>query len=198
MIKQKFKRAFQAQLQEIRHMSTAEIGEILAKCEMDPKLHLVRDVVRVVANTGIRNLELASLRMSDVDITGGWMAIKGRKVLFTRKVPLRPKTIAAIVSLHSRNPESPFVLGEFPILRMRIVIASLRLVWPRHSHGRILLLSVRMSFTYRLMHAGISSRVVRYCAGHQDLSLSASKMPLTPEDWLYILRQTRELFPEEL
>ena len=179
-------------------MSTAEIGEILAKCEMDPKLHLVRDVVRVVANTGIRNLELASLRMSDVDITGGWMAIKGRKVLFTRKVPLRPKTIAAIVSLHSRNPESPFVLGEFPILRMRIVIASLRLVWPRHSHGRCLLLSVRMSFTYRLMHAGISSWVVRYCEGHQDLSLSASKMPLTPEDWLYILQQTREMFPEEL
>ena len=70
-------------------MLTAEIGEILAKCEIDPKLHLVRDVVRVVANTGIRNLELASLRMSDVDITGGWMAIKGRKVLFTRKVPLR-------------------------------------------------------------------------------------------------------------
>jgi hypothetical protein len=38
MIKQNFKRAFQAQLQEIRHMSTAEIGEILAKCEMEPKL----------------------------------------------------------------------------------------------------------------------------------------------------------------
>ena len=35
MIKQKFKRAFQAQLQEIRHMLTAEIGEILAKCEMN-------------------------------------------------------------------------------------------------------------------------------------------------------------------
>ena len=198
MIKQNFKGAFQAQLQEIRHMSTAEIGEILAKCEMEPKLHLVRDVVRVVANTGILNSELASLRMSDVDITGGWMAIKGRKVPFTRKVPLRPKTIAAIVSLHSRNPESPFVLGEFPTLRMRIVIASLRLVWPRHSHGRFLLLSVRMSFTYRLMHAGISSGVVRYCAGHQDSSWFASKMPLTPEDWLYILRQTRELFPEEL
>lgn len=197
MIKQNFKRAFQAQLQEIRHMSTAEIGEILAKCEMEPKLHLVRDVVRVVANTGIRNSELASLRMSDVDITGGWMAIKGCKVPFTRKVPLGPKTIAAIVSLHSRNPESPFVLGEFPTLRMRIVIASLRLVWPRHSHGRFLLLSVRMSFTYRLMHAGIPEAVARCYPVRPGLTAQFYMSP-TSEERLDTVRRNLDRLLEEL
>jgi integrase len=198
MIKQNFKLAFRAQFQQIRLMSTAEIREILAKCEMEPKLHLVGDVVRVIANTGIRNSELMSLRMSDVDITGGWLTIKGRKVPFARKVPLRPKTIAAIISLHKRNPESVFVLGEFPIRRMRIVIALLWLVWPRQSNGRSLLLSVRLNFKYRLMSAGIPSGVVRYCAGSRDPSSLLSDMSLTPEEWFDIVRRNLERFLEEL
>jgi integrase len=108
MNKQNFKLALQAQLQEISPMSTAEIREILATCEQEPKLHVVGDVVRVIANTGLRSSEFRRLQMSEVDIASGWLTIsKGPKVPYAREVILRPKAIAAIVALHKLIQELP-------------------------------------------------------------------------------------------
>src|ERR1700720_1626240 len=138
MIKENYNLAFKRQLHKLRPISSSDIAEILETCEKNPRLHLVRDIVRMLANTGLRNSELASLRISQVDIIGRWVTIvEGGKAPAIRKIPLGAKTIAAIASLHSMNPVSPFVLGEFPNRRMRIVIARLRSMLPRLSHDRL-------------------------------------------------------------
>jgi integrase len=182
-----------------RPISSGDLVGILETCDKDPKLHLVRDVIRILANTGIRNSELVALRISDVDISGCWVTIvEGRKTPAIRKLPLRPKTIAAIDSLHSMNPESPLVLGEFPNRRMRIVIARLRSMWPRLSDDRLLLHRVRINFACRLMSQGIPVGVVSYCLGHRSRSRLFERLGLSSEERLNIVRRNLERFTDEL
>jgi integrase len=199
MIKENYNLAFKRQLHKLRPISSSDIAEILETCEKNPRLHLVRDIVRILANTGLRNSELASLRISQVDIIGRWVTIvEGRKAPAIRKIPLGPKTIVAIASLHSMNPESPFVLGEFPNRRMRIVIARLRSMWPRLTHDRLLLHRVRINFACRLMCAGIPIGVVSYCLGCRDISRLFGRLALSPDERLDIVRRNLERFVDEL
>jgi integrase len=199
MIKENFNPAMRRRVKELRPASSEEISQILEACETLPKLHLVRDVVRILANTGIRNSELMSLRMSDVDLDAGWLTVSsGSKASWRRSIPLRPKTIAAIKSLHRLNQESERVLGDFPLRRMRYVVARLRPMWPKLPRGRLVLYSLRLNFVCRLMAAGIPASVVRYCLGHRDLSNIVWNGPPSPEEKLQIVRRNLERFLAEL
>jgi integrase len=199
MIKENYNLAFKRKLQRMRPIASDDTVKILEICDKEPRLHLVRDVIRILANTGIRNSELLALRISHVDISGGRMTIvEGRKTPAVRTLPLRPKTLAAITSLHSMNPESPFVLGKFPSRRMRIVIARLNSMWPRLSDDRLLLHRVRINFACRLMCAGIPIGVVSYCLGRRDISRLFGRLALSPDERLDIVRRNLERFVDEL
>jgi integrase len=199
MIKQNYKLANKRQLERLCPISSDDIVKILETCNKDVRLQLVRDVIRVLANTGIRNSELQALRISDVDIAGGWVTIvNGRKTPAVRTLPLRPKTLDAITSLHSMNPESSFVLGDFPCRRTRIVIARLRSMWPRLSDDRLLLHRVRINFACRLMANGIPIGVISYCLGRLSLSRLCRGLDLSPEEKLNVVRRNLERFTNEL
>jgi integrase len=199
MIKENYNLAFKRKLQRMRPIASDDIVKILEICDKEPRLHLVRDVIRILANTGIRNSELLALRISHVDISGGWMTIvEGRKTPAVRTLPLRPKTLAAIRSLHSMDPESLFVLGKFPSRRMRIVIARLNSMWPRLSDDRLLLHRVRINFACRLMSQGIPIGVMSYCLGGRSRSRLFERLNLSPEEKINVVRRNLERFTDEL
>jgi integrase len=200
MIKENYRSAFSKRLTQFRTLTTEEIQQIIEACDAHLDLHLVRDIVRVVANTGMSNSELSSLLLSDIDFERNCLlAGKDRKSARAgRLLPLRSKTIASLASLHRLNPESPFVLGEFPRRRFTYVVARLRSTFPHLWRGRSVMNSVRRNFMCRLLSAGIPIGVVRYCLAHRDLSWVVRGSPLKSEQRLDIVRRNLERFTEEL
>lgn len=167
MIKENYRSAFSKRLTQFRTLTTEEIQQIIEACDAHLDLHLVRDIVRVVANTGMSNSELSSLPLSDIDFERNCLlAGKGRKSARAgRLLPLRSKTIASLASLH----------------RFTYVVAKLRSTFPHLWRGRSVMNSVRRNFMCRLLSAGLPIGVVRYCLAHRDLSWVVRGSPLKSE-----------------
>jgi integrase len=191
MIKENYRLKIGRRLETFRHAPTEEIQQILKTCDVYPDLHLVRDIVRVVANTGMKNCELGSLLVSNIDYDGRWLLTsEGVRPRYPKRfIPINSKTLESLTSLHRLSPESPFVLGDFPRSRFDCVVETLRSRFPDVARGRLLMYSVRMNFAFRLMSSGIPLGIVKYCLGHQDLAMLFGKLSLTPEQKLAIIRR---------
>lgn len=179
--------------------STDDIRSIILSCDADPRLQTVGNMVRVIANTGLRNREFAELRISDIDPAGFLYIRRARSAsLPPRIIPIRPKTHMALLALHQLNPESEFVLGNNPRARLEFMIRNLKVVAP--TFGRIprRTHSIRANFSYRLMSAGIPAGTVKYVLGLESLRNSIQQLVLTPEERMQIVRRTLERFIEEL
>jgi integrase len=200
MIKENYRLKIGRRLETFRHAPTEEIQQILKTCDVYPDLHLVRDIVRVVANTGMKNCELGSLLVSNIDYDGRWLLTsEGVRPRYPKRfIPINSKTLESLTSLHRLSPESPFVLGDFPRSRFDCVVETLRSRFPDVARGRLLMYSVRMNFAFRLMSSGIPLGIVKYCLGHQDLAMLFGKLSLTPEQKLAIIRRDLESFVPEL
>jgi integrase len=181
-------------------MPTEEIQQILKTCDAHPDLHLVRDIVRVVANTGMKNCELSSLLVSNIDYGGRWLLTsEGVRPRYAKRfLPLRSRTLESLTCLRQLNPQSSLVLGDSPRGRFDCVVEGLRSRFPNVARGRLLVYSVRMNFAFRLMSSGIPLGIVKYCLGHQDLTMLFGKLSLTPEQKLEIIRRDLESFVPEL
>ena len=200
MVKENHRWQMSKRLETFRYASMEEIQQILKTCDAHPGLHLVRDIVRVVANTGMTNCELGLLLVSNIDYDGRWLLTSE---CFSPKhakrfLPINSKTLESLTCLHQLNPESPLVLGESPRSRFEYVAKTLRSRFPDFARGRFVMYSVRMNFVYRIMSSDIPSSIVNYCLGRQDLALVFGKLSLTPEQKLAIIRRDLESFLPEL
>jgi integrase len=191
---------FRQKLVRMEPAATDDIREVLSRCAGCTDLQVPEFVIRVIANTGLGNSEFMSLQVSDIDSDGGWLHI-GRprgKYVGGRILPLRPKTISALLTLHRLNPQSEFVLGDSPRTRFDQMIRKLRVVAPQFARTRLWTYSIRMNFACRLMSAGIPSGLVKYCLGHRTKGDPFGVSILTPEQKLQVIRRTLECFLEEL
>lgn len=120
MIKQNYRLTLQNRLKLMPRASDEGIRRIISIGDADPQLHVVRDVVRIIANLGLHNSELAALKFTDIDFEGEWIFVgRDRKASCAQHVlPLRTKVKEALISLHARCPESFFVLGNDPLRRI--------------------------------------------------------------------------------
>jgi integrase len=102
VIKENYRLTLNEHLARFRIVPTEEIRRIIEACDAHPDLYLVRDIIRVVANTGMKNSELSSLLLSDIDFERKCLlAGKGRKSAHAERcLALRSKTIASLTSLH--------------------------------------------------------------------------------------------------
>jgi integrase len=189
--------------QKIEHMqpaATDDLREIISRCEGDPHLQALGNMVRVIANTGLLNVEFASLRKFDIDVSGRWLHVgRPRSVASpSRTLPIRPRTYAALVSLHQLNPDSELILGEKPRTRFANMIRKLKIVAPQLPHTRDWSCSIRFNFESRLFMAGIPTGVVKYVLGRESFRSSFSDLNLTREQRLEVARRSLERFMEEL
>ncbi|MGD0939001.1 MAG: hypothetical protein ABR905_04745 [Terracidiphilus sp.] len=200
MIKENYRLTLARRVEEFAPASTESIQKIIEYCDAHPELHLARDIVRVVANTGMTNEELGSLLVSSVNADEKWLfAGEGRASRHAKRIlPLRTKTHNALMSLHELNPASSLVLGDLSKRRFECVLARLRPLFPELSRGRLLMCSVRQNFVSRLMLSGIPLSIVKYCLGQLDSASLMAHLPLTLEQKLAILRRNLENFVPEL
>jgi len=176
-----------------------DICTLIEKCDADPSRHYVRDVVRAIVNVGLSNSEFAGMRFTDIDLEKDMVVVgRDQKVRARRLLPLRPTVRNALISLHERNPQSPFILGNHPPYQFRMVIRNVKSLVSGLSRGRLTLHSLRMNFVYRLFSSGLPMSSVRYCLGWR------SEFPLHDEPFLLsttkleILRRDLESFLPEL
>jgi integrase len=184
----------------LRPIPTNTIQNLIAICDSDSDLHAVRDVVRIVANTGLMSCELLSLRLSDVNEGGRSIAVGQTRSRQTaiRVLPVRQKTLESIFSVHRIQPESPLILGEAPKEEFMKVKQSLRTRFPELARRRRLMDAIRTNFLHRLILAGLPRSVVRYWLGHQDLRHMMAPLGLTDVQKLEIVRRNIDHFMIEL
>lgn len=191
---------FRREINEMHPATSDNIRDFISRCEEDSNLRTTGNMVRVIANTGLRNEEFKSLQVSDLDPNGEWLNIthvrgtKGKP----RVIPIRSRTYAALIALHELNPASEFVLGDCPRTRFDESIRKLRTVAPQFARARLWTHSIRKNFEFRLKSAGIPSGIVKYWLGRQDINEALQSLVLTHEQKMQVMRRTIERFLHEL
>jgi integrase len=187
-------------VERMQPAATDDLREIISHCENNPDLQVLGHMVRVISNTGLLNGEFGSLRRTDIDPAGVWLYVGRRRTVASpeRALPIRPRTYAALVSLHQLNPESEFVLGGSPRTRFDYMIRKLKIVAPQLARTRLWSCSIRLNFECRLISAGIPMGVVKYVLGRESLRSSLGELTLTHEQRMQVARRSLERFLEEL
>ena len=200
MIKENYVLTLEKRLERIHPARDEDITLVIKACEGSPELHMVRDVIRVIANSGLRNCELVALRCEDIDLDHKWMLVgRGRNAKYARRLlPLRHRTMAALASLQQTNPGCPLVLGRNPLERMRDVVHILKKICPALARRSQTMYPLRMNFVSRLYSSGVPLSVVKYCLGDCDESMLLGHLSLAPEVKREILRRNLESFLPEL
>ena len=188
------------QIERMQPAATDDIREIIFRCENKPELQVLGNMVRVIANTGLRNCEFKLLQKTDIDPAGIWLNVRRRRTVASpaRTLPILPLTNAALVSLHQLNPQSEFILGDRPRTQFDNMIRKLKTVAPQLTHTRVWSCLIRLNFESRLFMAGIPTGVVKYVLGRESLHSSLSELTLTHEQMLQVARRYLERFMEEL
>lgn len=96
-----------------RNLSDDHIARIVEKANVNPKLWDLRDIVQLLADTGLRRRELAVLPWSGVDMAKSSIFVQSSMSRYGgRYVPFGPRAAAALESLCQRRPGSELVLGD--------------------------------------------------------------------------------------
>lgn len=154
-----------------RVLSTEQVDRILTLVEADPHLHITRDVVRILLETGIRSGELRNLRVSDVDIANNRLYISGTKTK-GRCVPLTLSALNALQSLHSQHPSSAFVLGEGSSRVLRRASLTFREFAGQIGAAGHSLHSLRRFFAMRLAAGGVNPMILARLMGNSNPRLT--------------------------
>jgi integrase len=188
------------QIERMQPAATDDIRDIISRCENKPELRVLGNMIRVIANTGLSNSEFTLLQKSDIDPAGTWLNVRRRRTVASpsRVLPIRPRTYAALISLHQLNSDSELILGGSPRTRFDNMIRELKIVAPQLTHTRVWSCSIRLNFESRLFMAGIPTGVVKYVLGRESLHSSLSELTLTHEQMLQVARRSLERFLEEL
>lgn len=188
------------QIQRMAPATAEDIREVIFQCEGESDLQVVGNMIRVLANTGLRNGEFMTLRISDIDPGGQWLQVSRRRGMGSemRMLPLRSRTLAALNSLHDMNPESELVLGDSPRTRFDYTIRKLKIIAPQFGRARLWTYPIRLNFEYRLMSAGIPTGMVKYCLGRHMRVDPFDGLSLTHDQILLAIRRSIERFLDEL
>jgi integrase len=200
VIKENYRLTLAKRAERVRPVSTDTVQKIIELTDAETALHLVRDVIRIVANTGLMNCELLPLRITDIDEERKRIAVgqaRARRCA-QRILPVRQKTLESIFSLHQMHPESQFIFGDVPRYPFTRVIDLLRLRFPDVALGRLFLYSIRMNFVHRLILAGVPLGVAKYWLGQHDLLHMMPSLGLSGDQKLEIVRRNIENFMIEL
>jgi integrase len=188
------------QVERMNPATTEDIHDLILRCEGNLKLQVCGNIIRVLANTGLRVEELKSLRFTDIDPSGEWLNIARprSKGVGTRVVPIFSRTHLALLELHGMNPHSAFILGDCPRTRIEQTIRILKRLVPQFGRTRLWSYSVRMNFMCRLHLAGVAAGILKYLIGHESLNEALNLPSLTRDQKLQVVRRTIERFLNEL
>jgi integrase len=142
------------------------IDQIITTANADPRLHLTGDVVRVLAETGLRSVELSRLQVGDIDIAKSCLVISSEMMAGERSIPLSPRALNALKCLHSHFPDSTFVMGDKPVSVLHRVSANFRKITSQLGITGCGLFSLRRFCVARLLEYGVDLVTVAQFMGY--------------------------------
>jgi integrase len=199
MVRENYRLTFQKRLAHLEPVHDEDICRIIASCDATADLHLIRDVIRMIANLGLKDRELADIRWSDINCEGKWVIVgRNSKVGAPgRWLPLRPRALAAIMSVRAGEPECDFVFGPRPVELIGSAVKRIAALSPSLTRGSLTTKSIRLNYVVRLMSSGIPKSIIKYCLGQCDESALLRHSSLTPQVKHEILRRDLESFLPE-
>lgn len=134
--------------------SEDEISRLLSFAHSSSNTHDLRDVVRIIATTGMRAVELCNLRWSDVDLEGRFITISQHKNMRDRRIPFSARTAGIFRARRKQQPMSDHVLGIAPRRVLDRVSHQLRTFSAQLGRHSITLHGLRLAFANRWVNSG--------------------------------------------
>jgi len=157
------------QPQGVPILSRGQIDQILAHASENPRWEVVHDLVEIVYGTGLRRKEMADLLITDVDTVQNCINIVGATSRDGgRHVPLTSNALAAIIRLHSLNPNSKFVLGDKADARLARASRDLPTIASQIGASDVSLHALRASFAACLVSGGLDVATLASLMGYSS------------------------------
>jgi hypothetical protein len=160
-----------------RYLSDHELRTVLAYCEHDASL-LERTMVITLLHTGMRALEFAHLKASDiVQIGGVWKVhIHQGKGLKDRLIPLTPQCLAALQAWQATGWErvSDYLFTNHGYVRPKsgVIAWTIRQVGLKLEIKGLTPHRFRHSFAVALLNYGIRESALQKLMGHATLNMT--------------------------
>jgi len=149
------------------HLSNEDIRRLLVICDQDFNKQNLSDIVRILANTGLRVGELRDLCWSNVNFTKSLIQVVSRKTMYKRNVPVGPKTIQVFKARHIREPKSDFAFDEGRGGILSLASRQFRIVAKQLGVGPVSFHALRRSFALRLASPGVDPAVLSLILGYK-------------------------------
>jgi integrase len=144
-----------------------QLVRILKLADNDPKRNDLRDISRIVINTGLRSLEFTELRWSAVEFENLRIVVQGPKnYRDVRLMPFRSRTLQAFNALRERRPDCEFVLGAGPRNLLLRIARQLKSVGSQIGHCQLSLSALHSTSVSRVLISGADVRTVMRCFGY--------------------------------
>ena len=142
--------------QRPKQLSNEDVHRILAICDEDPNKQNLGDIVRILANTGLRVNELRNLRWSGVDLLNRRFAFDSQKGGRKRRVSFGVKTSHILQARKDSETTSEFVFGDAHQSFFNRAFRLFRIVGGHLGVTPISFHALRNSFALRLFGSGVS------------------------------------------
>lgn len=150
-------------------LTADQIGCIIATANANPRLHVTRNVVIILAETGIRSNELCRLRVADIDLKTSRLWIHG-EMTEGRSIPLTPRALDALQTLKSHFPGSAYVLGDKAADVLRRVRLHFRKIAEQLGIVRLGLYSLRRFYATHATAVGVDPLTLARLIGFRSVN----------------------------
>ncbi|MEG6617466.1 tyrosine-type recombinase/integrase [Peptococcaceae bacterium 1198_IL3148] len=177
---------------ELKDNSSKTAPRSLTKKQQDEFLKVVergsniRDIaiITLFINTGLRNSELCSLQIRDIDVSArsGWLTVQGKGNKF-RKIPLNNEARKALQNYFDnyRVGDFLFVSSRGPKAGSRLTNVAVQNIFNKYkdqvpsmrNEKKITVHTLRHTFATRLLEAGRNLVEVQALLGHENINTTA-------------------------
>jgi integrase len=152
--------------QRIRRSPTAkEIADLVFTAGIELSTLDARDVLSIIANTGIRSSELRSLRWEDVNFDQRFMLVRAGHGKRVRRVPFGKNVLNVLQLRHERERSSDFVFGKSPRQVIERASRQCRSLSVGICANQVTLQGLRLSFFKRWVDSGASIQALGLISG---------------------------------
>ncbi len=158
----------------LKYLEKEQIEKLLRVCSP-----VLKTVVTIAINTGMRKSEIKFLRWPDIDFEKGFICLFETKNNEKRYIPINPAVREALLSIR-KHPDSSYVFagkdGE-PFNIRKSFETALR----KCGILGIRFHDLRHTFASHLVMAGVDLNTVRELLGHKDLKMTLRYSHLSPD-----------------
>lgn len=169
----------------IRRITPEMVGQLLDATKLS-RNKLLKPLIILALETGLRRGELLSLRWSDVNWQDGVLRVTETKSGYPRNIPLTPLALAALAALKDRK--DPAVEQVFPISPNAVKLGFAR-VRERAGLCHVRFHDLRHEAVSRFFEMGLTPPEVASISGHRTLS---QLMRYSHADAARVMRKVRE------